>query len=153
MSFEEDLQRGAVGEYFFSQYFKMQKCEVKDYRDDVPHQQQDIDFTVDGVTYEVKTDYNYNRTGNFVAEDYVYYWNGGEANGWLRKTKAEFICFCNPKSANNCGLHIIRTSDLKKILNRCRLLEKPEYSKISTIYLIHLEDFSEFFESIDCWVF
>lgn len=60
--------RGDYGELLFKIYNYKKNNKLEDVSKDVEHQHKDIDFIVDGVGVEVKTDMVTKRTGNFLNE-------------------------------------------------------------------------------------
>lgn len=112
--FYEDLKRGKVGEDIFLAIHRNKV--LLDMRGDCYYQDNDIDFIVNGHTYEVKTDYRVNRTGQVAVEiKHVYNESNHVYRGWLYTTKAEFISYVDPVDRVT---YTIKTSDLKELAER-----------------------------------
>lgn len=108
--FHTDLERGALGERAVIDLMVSRGHQVVDIRADKDAQNSDIDFLIDGVLCELKTDFVCWRTGNLFLEDILLYSNNTDAQGWFRKTEAEFLFYLDWE---NKQLHIYRMADLR----------------------------------------
>lgn len=102
MSFNQDIERGKVGEEMFATYEKAQGATVIDVRAQQEFRELDTDFIlVDAsfgdriITVEVKTDYKSEKTDNVFVETYNTYTG---KNGWWYYCKAEYLVFVQPDS-------------------------------------------------------
>lgn len=148
MAFMQDKQRGKVGERVVRDYFKAMGAEIKDLSEESEYQAQDVDLiAADGITYEVKTDYMFCRTGNLALEDSVYsYARRQSFDSWLWTSKADYFCFVNPNqpkrfvtiSAEDLR-HLVRFEGLRKV-------EKDDGYKSITLYLLPFGEYRECFE-------
>ena len=149
MSFESDLNRGKIGEELVKKVFAQRDIEVKDVSDSQEYQKKDIDLiTADGITYEVKTDYMYCRTGNLALEIKVST-SFGERDGWLYGTEAERIVFVNPARMN--GIVIIDTAELRSLVETDALRTAYHYdgnSKKVELRLLPYQEYEDAFEKM-----
>lgn len=102
--FERQKEIGREGEEIVLEYLRERHL-VDDVRENKDFQKQDIDFIVDGVSLEIKTDNNISRTGNIYIETY--------RGGWYEKCKAEYLGVYSPQ---NRILYILNYPCLKSIL-------------------------------------
>ena len=145
-NFNLDKQRGKVGENLVKQYFISQGYEIKDTSEEQLFQNDDIDFIVaDSLTYEVKTDYMFSRTGNFALED-SYQNAHGIIKSWLWTSKADRFAFVNPK---NLSKFVVIDADILRALvtlENLRVAYHDDYYKIIKLYLLPYSEYKELFE-------
>lgn len=146
MSFENDKQRGRVGERLVCRTFAALGYEMADTTEDSDFQEGDIDFvTADGIAYEVKTDYRFADTGNLALES----WTSTFGDSWLWTSKADYFAFVCPQHTERFVTisaadlrHIARTEGLK------RAVVDDGYKQIEVL-LLPYERYKECFEQID----
>lgn len=160
MTFANDLERGTFGEQLFELYCNQQGVECKDTRSNPDYWTVDIDFIVDGVNYEVKTDYWFNTTGNLAVEHQVIYKDGRKCKGWLHTTKADYIVYAiPPKNDSNNQLKgtlwFIKTEELRYITsehyNKIKICDDG-YKQIEN-YLIKPNTYPYVFYEVEVWEF
>lgn len=87
-SFQSQYRIGLEGEELVLKYLK-QSHNIKDVRLNKYYQDKDIDFIVDGVSLEIKTDKNISKTGNIYLET--------RNDGWFNKCRAEYLGIYSPQ--------------------------------------------------------
>lgn len=151
MAFVQDKQRGKVGERIVRGYFESIGADVRDASEDTAYQAQDVDIiAADGITYEVKTDYMFCRTGNLALEDSVYsYAKRQSFDSWLWTSRADYFCFVNPNQTDR--FVTIAASDLRHLVRfeRLRRVEKDDGYKSISLYLLPFGEYRDCFEIID----
>lgn len=88
--FIKDKYRGKWGEAQFASLLKKSGVHFQDVSEDREWQEQDIDFIVEGVPYEVKTDFAIHKTGNIFIEVQKESKTGVHP-GWWQKIKARVL--------------------------------------------------------------
>lgn len=69
LDFKNDLERGKVGEKLFLNYLENNGVSVRDVSNDSAYWSKDIDLiSANGITYEIKSDYRSQQTGNLAIE-------------------------------------------------------------------------------------
>lgn len=150
-TFQEDLERGKIGEELVRKTFAAQGYELKDVSNDSDFWIQDVDYlTADGIKYEVKTDYKLQSTGNLALESEVYYKNYYELkDSWLWTSKADYFVFVNPHDTS-C-FYSIAAQDLRHLARTEKLerYEKDGGYKTTSIILLPLGKYIDCFEIIE----
>ena len=103
-SFQTQYKIGLEGEELVLRYLK-QKHSIEDVRLDKYFQERDIDFIVDGVSLEIKTDKNISKTGNIYLET--------RNDGWFNKCRAEYLGIYSPQTKT---VYILKYDILKSLL-------------------------------------
>ena len=147
-NFEFDKARGKRGEQIVYDYYNRIGYNIIDVSEDKEYQQQDIDFLIDGIGYEVKTQtctYKENTicielTAN-VERKY---------NGWFYTTSAWYLVFVDKV---NSVLYKIRTEDLREYYykNKQTITTRQQHNayKTSVIAFIPIEELEEITERIE----
>lgn len=146
MCFDADKKRGKLGETLVKRYFTQEGCEVEDTSEDEEFWQDDIDFIVaDSISYEVKTDYCFSRTGNFALEDSVVY-GDAKAKSWLWTSKADRFAFVD--AHDTAKFYCIDADTLRELVKRenLRKAAHDDYYKIINLYLLPLGQYIDLFE-------
>lgn len=150
-TFATDLERGKVGEQLVRQTFESLGYELKDVSDDEAFWVEDVDYlTVDGIKYEVKTDYKLESTGNLALESEVYYKNYYEfKDSWLWTSKADYFIFVNPH--NQSCFYSIAAQELRHLARNEKLesYEKDGGYKETFLILLPLGKYIDCFEVIE----
>lgn len=136
--FKESLKEGEIGEHVVWNLLVKQDWvrSVVDVRDDKNFREQDIDFLVENLerqfaSFEVKTDFKAQNTGNIVYEIQT----SGNL-GCFEKTKAQYIAYYIPAMKT---VYFINTVAFRTYLHKAR----PEERKMgdnATGFLIPIED-------------
>lgn len=114
MGWKEDKAVGDQGEAYVYKLALSRNHTIEDLTDNSYYWSKDIDFKIDGVFVEVKTDKVLNRTGNIWLEDEIEYLdNYTVGKGWWRKTEAQLIFYLD--GINN-DLYIYQKSDIEEYL-------------------------------------
>ncbi len=96
--FDEDLERGNLGERLFQEKYPS-AVKAKGYHPD-------WDFTYNGNTFEVKTDYRTVVTGNIFLEQECFF-----------ETKADYFFFVVANGKEVVGTYMVKTWVLDNIVN------------------------------------
>ena len=145
--FLRDKVKGKCGEQIVFDYYCGLGCNIIDVSEDKEYQQQDIDFLIDGIGYEVKTQTCVQEskicielTAN-VERNY---------NGWFYTTAAQYLVFVDKV---NGILYKIRTEDLREYYykNKQTITTRQQHNayKTSVIAFIPIEDLEEITERIE----
>lgn len=106
--FLRDKAKGKRGEQLVYDYYNNIGCNIIDVSEDREYQQQDIDFLIDGIGYEVKTQ-------NCIYENKICIELTANVernyNGWFYTTAAEYLIFVDKV---NGILYKIQTEDLRE---------------------------------------
>lgn len=136
--FEFQLRKGKVGEDVIENLMKKRGHEVICVASQQEFFNDDIDFLIDGIKCELKTDYRISKTGNLFLESEMYYFSDGrKEKGYFYKTKADYLFYYD---INNDILLIYKISALKEYINdsthKCNTREVDDGYKIVTGYVI-----------------
>lgn len=146
--FLRDKAKGKCGEQIVYDYYCGLGCAVIDVSEDKEYQQQDIDFLIDNISYEVKTQtctYTENKicielTAN-VERNY---------NGWFYTTAANYLVFVDKV---NGILYKINTEDLREYYykNKQNIETRQQRNayKTSVIAFIPIAELEKIIERIE----
>jgi rhodanese-related sulfurtransferase len=111
--FFEDLSFGRLGEKKVIESMNAAGYIVIDVRDKEEYQKKDIDFIVNGKTFELKTDRKCASTGNMFLESRVFYnYTFEDKDGWFEYSEAEYLLYLD-WYADVCYMY--RMDDLRKV--------------------------------------
>ena len=147
MAFKEDKAKGKCGEQIVYDYYNNIGCNIIDVSEDKEYQQQDIDFLIDGIGYEVKTQnciYGNKICIELTANVERNY------NGWFYTTAAKYLVFVDKV---NGTLYKIRTEDLREYYYKSRqgiqTRKQDNAYKTSVIAFIPIAELTEIIERIE----
>lgn len=146
MGFKQDKERGKLGENLVKRYFLQEGYEIKDTSEDERFFGSDIDLIVaDSITYEVKTDYRFSRTGNFALEDSIHC-GMGSRDSWLWTSKADRFAFVDAHDTSR--FYCIDATALRELvhLHCLKSAHHDDGYKIIKLYLLPLLDYIDLFE-------
>ena len=146
-NFVFDKAKGKRGEQIVYDYYNSIGYNIIDVSGDKEYQQQDIDFLIDGIGYEVKTQ-------NCIYENKICIELTANVernyNGWFYTTAAQFLVFVDKV---NSVLYKIRTEDLREYYykNKQNIAERKQDNayKTSIIAFIPIEELKEITERIE----
>ena len=110
--FKKSFETGKLAEKYAEKYFIKHNYKYKDVRNNPEYWKIDIDYIVNGETYEVKQNYHnaiYGRKGN-------YFWvelSVGDKQGFWYKSKADYFLFFNSEGS---GILIQNNEAFKNIV-------------------------------------
>ena len=151
MAFENDFLRdkakGKRGEQVVYDYYCGLGCSVIDVSEDKEYQQQDIDFLIDGIGYEVKTQ-------NCIQENKICIELTANVernyNGWFYTTAAQYLVFVDKV---NEILYKIQTEDLREYFytnkQNFEIRQQHNAYKTSVIAFIPIAELEEITERIE----
>lgn len=124
---------------------------VVDTQNNKRYQEKDIDIILDDIIFiEVKFDTKMYNTGNLYCENVSCVEVGSK--GWLWKSEADLIYYCEYKPNDLCVCHIFKLDELRNYVNENhpRLIKHWDYSdrKTKSAYLVHIDKVKKF-ESYD----
>ena len=145
--FLRDKSKGKIGEQLVYDYYTNIGCNVEDVSEDKEYQWQDIDFLIDGIGYEVKTQ-------NCVQENKICIELTANLernyNGWFYTTSAQYLVFVD---RINRILYKIRTEDLREYYykNKENIITRNQANtyKTSVISFIPIEEIKAITERIE----
>ena len=138
--FEHDKQVGKIGEQIVYNYYRSKGCSVTDVSENNQYQKHDIDFIIDEVPIEVKTQACQLENSicieltNNIQVDY---------EGWFFTTKAQYLIFVD---RINFILYKIEIDSLRKYYNDNK--QRIIHRKNNNIAFIPLTDISDITERI-----
>lgn len=146
-NFVFDKAKGKRGEQIVYDYYNSIGYNIIDVSGDKEYQQQDIDFLIDGIGYEVKTQ-------NCIYENKICIELTANVernyNGWFYTTAAQYLVFVDKV---NSVLYKIRTEDLREYYykNKQNIAERKQDNayKTSIIAFIPIEELKEITERIE----
>lgn len=145
--FLRDKAKGKCGEQIVYDYYNSIGCNIIDVSEDKEYQQQDIDFLIDGIGYEVKTQ-------NCLLENKICIELTANVernyNGWFYTTAAQYLIFVD--KVNNI-LYKICTEDLREYYykNKQNIQTRQQHNayKTSVIAFIPIAKLEEITERIE----
>lgn len=145
--FLRDKAKGKCGEQIVFDYYNSIGCNVEDVSEDKEYQWQDIDFLIDGIGYEVKTQ-------NCIQENKICIELTANVernyNGWFYTTSAQYLVFVD---RINGILYKIRTEDLREYYykNKESIAERNQANthKTSVIAFIPIDEIEQITERIE----
>ena len=145
--FLRDKAKGKRGEQIVYDYYYGLGCNIIDVSEDKEYQQQDIDFLIDGIGYEVKTQNCIQ--GNKICIELTANVERNY-NGWFYTTAAEYLIFVDKV---NEILYKIRTEDLREYYYKNRqgiqTRKQDNAYKTSVIAFIPIAELEEITERIE----
>ena len=111
--FSKSLEVGKIAENHFISLMNKKNKEIVDVRDDPEYRDIDVDFIVDGKTYEIKNNYidaRYGRKGRFFWVEL----SVGDNKGFYYKSKADYFVFLNNEGR---GMQIENNSDFREYID------------------------------------
>lgn len=151
MSFENEFLRdkakGKYGEQIVFDYYNSIGCNIIDVSEDKEYQQKDIDFLIDGIGYEVKTQ-------NCILENKICIELKSNVeknyNGWFYTTAAQYLVFVDKV---NSILYKIPVEELReyyyKNIQNIKARQQHNTYKTSIIAFIPIEELTEITERIE----
>lgn len=147
--FLRDKAKGKYGEQIVFDYYNSIGCNIIDVSEDKEYQQQDIDFLIDGIGYEIKTQ-------NCLLENKICIEITANVernyNGWFYTTTAQYLIFVDK---DNGILYKIRTEDLreyyyknKQNITTWKQDNRYKTSVIAFIPIAELEEITERIETV-----
>ena len=146
-TFERDKEIGKCGEQIVYNYYRGLGCNVIDVSEDREYQLQDIDFLIDGIVYEVKT-----QTCQMEEKICIELTANVQRNrnGWFNTTSAKYLIFVDKF---NEVLYKISTEELREYYykNKQYIQMKPQNNdyKTSIIAFIPIENIADITERIE----
>ena len=158
--FQKDKEIGKWGEHLFATYLSQHNYTYEDVSEDKNYQKKDIDFIVDKIKYEVKTDCWFTKTGNLAIEDTIYHHDGRITDGWYHYTEADYLVYAIPPSTSAHpslvgSLIFLPLGELRKVISQYHIPQKPckSANKDTYNYLLHLEDYPGLYSIKQLWKF
>ena len=149
-TFERDKEIGKCGEQIVYNYYRGLGCNVIDVTEDREYQLQDIDFLIDGIPIEVKT-----QTCQMEEKICIELMSNVERNynGWFYTTAAQYLIFVDRR---NHILYKIATEDLRAYYykNKQHIHIIPQNNKnnnykTSNIAYIEIAELADIMERIE----
>ena len=146
-TFERDKEIGKYGEQIVYNYYCSLGCNIIDVTEDREYQLQDIDFLIDGIPIEVKT-----QTCQMEEKICIELMSNVERNynGWFYTTAAQYLIFVDK---HNGILYKISTEELREYYykNKQYIQMKPQNNdyKTSIIAFIPIENIADITERIE----
>ena len=145
--FLRDKAKGKRGEQIVYDHYNNIGCSVIDVSEDKEYQQQDVDFLIDDIGYEVKTQ-------NCIQENKICIELTANVernyNGWFYTTAAKYLVFVDKV---NGILYKIHTEDLREYYykNKQNIQTRKQHNayKTSVIAFIPIAELEEITERIE----
>lgn len=145
--FLRDKAKGKCGEQIVYDYYCDLGCTVIDVSEDKEYQQKDIDFLIDGIGYEVKTQ-------NCILKNKICIELKSNVeknyNGWFYTTAAQYLVFVDKL---NGVLYKIPVEELReyyyKNIQNIKVRQQRNTYKTSIIAFIPIEELTEITERIE----
>lgn len=145
--FLRDKAKGKCGEQIVYDYYCGLGCTVIDVSEDKEYQQKDIDFLIDGIGYEVKTQ-------NCILENKICIELKSNVeknyNGWFYTTAAQYLVFVDKV---NSILYKIPVEELReyyyKNIQNIKARQQHNAYKTSIIAFIPIAELEEITERIE----
>lgn len=145
--FLRDKAKGKYGEQIVFDYYNSIGCNIIDVSEDKEYQQKDIDFLIDGIGYEVKTQ-------NCILENKICIELKSNVeknyNGWFYTTAAQYLVFVDKV---NSILYKIPVEELReyyyKNIQNIKARQQRNPYKTSIIAFIPIEELTEITERIE----
>lgn len=145
--FLRDKSKGKYGEQIVFDYYNSIGCNIIDVSEDKEYQQKDIDFLIDGIGYEVKTQ-------NCILENKICIELKSNVeknyNGWFYTTAAQYLVFVDKV---NSILYKIPVEELReyyyKNIQNIKARQQRNTYKTSIIAFIPIEELEEITERIE----
>ena len=145
--FQKDKAFGKKGENFVAEYYHKLGYEINDVSEDKQYQEQDIDFIIDGISVEVKTQ-NCLQEQKICVE--IISNLELQREGWLKKTAAQYIIFVDTV---NKIMYKIFTEKLREYyytnISRINKITQRNHDKTSIICFIPLDELANFTERMN----